>query len=87
VKEKHNQLLVQMDIIYYKHHVKLVTQRKNVQVLVKLLDITPKELESMLPVLLVLLVQVLVLMIKMLQHAIQDIIYKESFVLLSHLDL
>lgn len=87
MKPKHKQQLAHLDIISYKHHVKLVTQRKNVQVLVKLLDITPKELESMLLVLLVLLVQVLVLMIKMLQHAIQDIIYKESFVLLSHLDL
>jgi len=86
VKQKHKQQLAPQDIISYKHHVKHVKQRKNVQVLVKLLDITPKELESMLPVLLVLLVQVLVLMIKMLQHAIQDIIYKELFVLLSQLD-
>lgn len=83
MKEKHNQLLVQMDIIYYKHHVKLVNhQVQNAQLLVNQLVITLKELELMLHAPLVHLELALVLIILMLLLVTLDITYKELFVLL-----
>lgn len=80
VNQKLLQLLAPMDITSFKLHVKLVKLKKHVLLLVKQLDISLVELESILPVLHVPLVQVLVPMLRRLLLVLQDTIYKESFV-------
>lgn len=80
VNPKLLQLVAPMDITSFKLHVKLVKLKQHVLLLVKLLDISLVELESILHVLHVPLVQVLVPMLRMLLLALQDTIYKESFV-------